>query len=68
MNVATTAGGLKEKLKNADNLDCIGVYCRCDPTKQGAIESGKLIKMVESRMSELKNPSISNKKIKLKNE
>jgi len=37
VNVATTAGALKQKLKSMDNLDCISVYLRCDPTKQGAV-------------------------------
>lgn len=39
VNVAITAGVLKSKLKDLDNLDCVAVYLRCDPTKQGAIES-----------------------------
>lgn len=39
VNIATTAGGLKQKLKKLDVLDCVAVYCRSDPTKQGAIEA-----------------------------
>lgn len=67
VNIATTAGALKKKLKNLDDLDCVAVYCRCDPTKQGAIETDKVIKTLQNQMESLRKfDSGSLKKIKLK--
>lgn len=67
VNVATAAGALKKRLKNLDNLDCVAVYCRCDPNKQGAIESYKVIKTMENQMENLRKfDSRSLKKLKLK--
>lgn len=54
VNIATTAGAIKYKLKSLDTLDCVAVYLRCDPTKQGAIESEKLIKMLEDKCADLR--------------
>jgi hypothetical protein len=50
VNIATTAGALKSRMKKLDNLDCIAVYCKSDPTKQGAIESEKVIRMLEKNI------------------
>ena len=33
LNIATTTSGLINALKNVDVLDCVAVYCRCDPNK-----------------------------------
>jgi hypothetical protein len=37
-----------------DNLDCVAVYLRCDPTKQGAIDTSKVVKMLEDQILVLK--------------
>lgn len=68
INIATTAGAIKEKLKNLDNLDCVAVYCRSDPTKQGAIETEKVVTMLENKIKDLKNFSSTSTtgKIRLK--
>ena len=66
VNVATTAGSIKNKLKNMDNLDCVAVYLRCDPIKEGAIESDKIVRIIEKRIETMKNfESNPNKKLKL---
>ncbi len=64
LNIATTAGGLKLKIKTLDVLDCVAVYCRCDPTKQGAIESQKVVALLEDKMRDVRNFKNPNLKLK----
>ena len=55
MNIATTVGGLMANLKNIDVLDCVAVYCRCDPKKEGVVKSEALVVMLEHKMNDVKN-------------
>lgn len=66
VNIASTAGALKAKIKNVDNLDCVSVYCRCDPNKEGAVESSKICKLIEAKTENLRNFVAPVQNIKLK--
>lgn len=67
MNIALVAGMLKKKMEKLDNLDCYAVYCKCDPIKNGVVESAKVIEMLEREMEKSKRfDSTGLKKIKLK--
>lgn len=53
-------------LKNIDVLDCVAVYCRCDPNKEGVVKTEDLVILLEQRINDVKNftQGISNFKIK----
>ena len=48
--MANTTYYLKEKVKDVDTLDCIALYCKCDPMKEGVIEKKLVLKVLEHRI------------------
>ena len=53
--MANTTYYLKEKVKDVDTLDCIALYCKCDPMKEGVIEKKLVLKVLEHRINDLRN-------------
>ena len=55
VNVATSTFALKKKVKDVDILDCIALYCKCDPMKEGTVESNLLVRVLEHKIHDSKN-------------
>ena len=55
VNVATSTYALKKKVKDVDTLDCIALYCKCDPMKEGTVESSLLVRVLEHKIHDSKN-------------
>ena len=55
VNVATSTYALKKKVKDVDTLDCVALYCKCDPMKEGTVESNLLVRVIEHKIHDMKN-------------
>lgn len=55
VNIAMVICGLLKASKFLDVLDCVAVYCRCDPLKSGVISVSGLTNLLKQRMADCQN-------------
>jgi hypothetical protein len=53
------------EVKFLDVLDCVAIYCKCDPLKAGIVNTSAVVALLKQRINDSANFSKNGMKIKL---